>query len=430
MPSYSDQRSALPGMLPRALLLFANLFLIILAYYHVKGVSRSLILDFISATNLPYVYIGSAALLLALLPIYQFLVRRYSRISIVLVASAVFVALLIAFRVLLLNPSLEVAVGFYFLVDILSVVMVEQFWSLTNASYKSQEGRRWYGLIGSGGLAGGMVGAGSAQWLIQNTRLSGDDMLLVAAFLIGILLLSTAALSRRGFYRETLSAPKLAAERAALRGWSLFSKDRYLILIAALLLIAQIAEPIVEYQFMNLVQSNLPDRHERDIYLNGFFSLLSGIALGINLLLTPLILSRLGVIGGLLIQPMALAVSSVGFMAMPMLQIASGMKIADRGLSYSLNRAARELLYVPVDPVTIYRAKAWIDMFGYRSFKIIGSGIILILTHFLMVEDGLRALSAVVILLCLCWVVAIFAIRVHFRGLEERGDQPAKPEFL
>ena len=426
MPHPQDHRAALP----RALLLFGNFFLIILAYYHVKGVSRSLILDFVSASDLPYVYIGSAALLLFLLPVYQQLVRCYSRVWIVIVACAVFSSLLVAFRFLLLDPNLMVAVSFYFLVDILSVVMVEQFWSLTNASYRADQGRRWYGLIASGGLAGGMVGAQSAQRLIEYTSLSGDDMLLVAAFLIGVLLLSTAALARRGFYRETLSSPMMASQRAALRGWQLFRGDRYLLLIATLLLIAQIAEPIVEYQFMNLVQQTIPERHERDIYLNGFFSMLSAVALAINLVLTPILLSRLGVIGALMVQPLALAFTSAGFLFNPILGMASTMKIADRGLSYSINRSSRELLYVPVDPVTIYRAKAWIDMFGYRSFKIVGSGIILLLTGLLMPADSVRALSLVVIVLCLWWIATVLALRVHFRMLAERSGEPPDRENL
>lgn len=425
----TDRYPARSAALPRALLLFGNFFLIILAYYHVKGVSRSLILEYVSANDLPYVYIGSAALLLFLLPVYQGLVARYERVQIVVVASACFVALLVAFRFLLLDPGLSVAVGFYFLVDILSVVMVEQFWSLTNAGYRSDQGKRWYGLIASGGLAGGMVGARSAQWLIEHTRLSGDDMLLVAAALIGVLLISTAMLARRGFYRETLRAPGMPTRREVMQGLAIFRGDRYLMLIAVMLLLVQIAEPIVEYQFMSLVQENFSDRTERDIYLNGFFSLLSGVALGINLLLTPIILGRLGVIVGLLVQPLSLVVTAVGFLSMPMLGIAAVMKMADRGLSYSINRSARELLYVPVDPVTIYQAKAWIDMFGYRSFKIVGSGIILLLTQLLVPEDSMRGLSLVVILLCGLWMASILTIRKHYRLLHERGDQPAAPEF-
>ena len=63
-----------------------------------------------------------------------------------------------------------------------------------------------------------------------------------------------------------------------------------------------------------------------------------------------------------LIALLALPVSTVVFMASPTLLIAAIMRISDRGLSYSINRASKELLYVPIDPLLIYQAKAWIPV--------------------------------------------------------------------
>jgi AAA family ATP:ADP antiporter len=86
--------------------------------------------------------------------------------------------------------------------------------------------------------------------------------------------------------------------------------------------------------------------------------------------------------------------------------MAGAMKIADRGLSYSINRASKELLYIPVDPVRTYQAKAWIDMLGYRLFKVLGSFLIIGFTHVL----GVAQLGWLTVIICLLWLVLIGAL--------------------
>jgi AAA family ATP:ADP antiporter len=122
----------------------------------------------------------------------------------------------------------------------------------------------------------------------------------------------------------------------------------------------------------------------------------------------------MGAVAGLLVQPLLLGASSLVFLAQSRLPVAAAMKIADRGLSYSINRASRELLYVPVDPVTIYRAKAWIDMVGYRSFKIVGNVVILLLTQWLPWQLGYAGLSWVVLVFCGVWAWAVLRVRADY----------------
>jgi ATP:ADP antiporter, AAA family len=396
-------------------LLFANFFLIILAYYLVKPASRSLFLEHADAAQLPYVWTASALLLLALMPLYQWIVRRYSRVNVVIGTCLLIVALLVLFRVLMLTPGLGVAVGFYILVDIFSVVLVEQFWSLTNSVYRSAEGRRWYGLIASGGLLGGLVGGLFAGWLIRATPVTTADLLLVAASFITLMIALTLLLARHGLYREHPQHVRLDALPAAVsEGWRVLRGNRYLALIALMLLVSQMAEPVVEYQFMSLVEQAYPEREARTAYLSHFLSVLSGFALLINLLVTPLVHRRLGAIAGLLVQPLLLGAAALTFALQSRLVVGAAMKIADRGLSYSINRASRELLYVPVDPVTIYRAKAWIDMVGYRTFKIAGNAVILLLTQWLPWKLGLGELSWVVLGFCAVWIWAVLRIREDY----------------
>ena len=388
----------------RSILLFLDFFLIILAYYQVKPASRSLFLEYADAGHLPYLWTASAVLLLTLMPLYVRLLRKYTRLDIVLGTCGVVLVLLVLFRILLVRPNLPTAIGFYLLVDIFSVVLVEQFWSLTNSVYRSSDGRRWYGLIASGGLVGGLVGGFLAGALVRQTPLTTADLPLVSAGIIGLMMWLTLRLARHGFYDE---APVADLQQAgAVDVWTTLRNSRYLTLIAVMLLLSQICEPIVEYQFMHLLEQTYADQDLRTAYLSGFLSLLSGVALLINLAVAPLLLRGHGVGAGILMQPVLLGLSALGFSFGPRLEMAGVMKVSDRALAYSINRTARELLYVWVDAATIYRAKAWIDMVGYRGFKIAGSLVILLLTQWLPWKVGDAGLSWAVVAMCAGWIVA------------------------
>nr|NIM98213.1 ATP translocase [candidate division Zixibacteria bacterium] len=80
-------------------------------------------------------------------------------------------------------------------------------------------------------------------------------------------------------------------------------------------------------------------------------------------------------------------------------------------------------LYVPVNPVLIYQAKAWIDMFGYRMFKIFSSVIILLLTQWLPVKVGVAQLSWVTVGICITWIGVIMVLRSDYQMVLERELQ-------
>lgn len=399
----------------RSLLLFLNFFLILLAYYLVKPASRSLFLEHSSSDILPYVWTASGLLLLALVPGYQRLLKRYGRMRVVLGSCVGTSALLLVFRGLFHYANAPIAIGFYILVDIFSVVLVEQFWSLTNSVYDTREGKRWYGLIASGGLVGGIAGGLVAGWLVQYTPLKTEDLISVAAALVLVMMALTARLARAGVYREreVPDAPVKLEEPSVDFGVVLKSirSSRYVALIALLLLFSQICEPVVEYQFMHHVEATYTDGEARTVFLSQFLSLLSGIALGVNLLLTPLIHRYGGVIAGLLVQPLMLGASALSYLFHTDMRSAAIMKVTDRGLSYSVNRASRELLYVGADANTIFKVKAWIDMVGYRVFKIAGNVAILLIVQWTTYQQSEAALSVVVLLLCVGWAGCVIALR-------------------
>ena len=398
--------------------LFMNFFQIIFAYYMVKPASRSIYLEHFRADQLPYVWIASALLLGLLMPLYGRFVDKYDRRRIVMLSCQTFCLILLLFVVLFQTGmnSPVVAVCFYIVVDIMSVVLVEQFWSLANSTYATQTGSRWYGFVGSGGLLGGILGGMGASWLITETLLTSFDLIYLSAFLLFSLGIYASFLIKLEIYKEQNKYVRPKGLYKKLTFQRIFS-NRYVLLITATILLAQLVEPIVEYQFMSYVEQVYPERELRTAYLSTFLSILGSFALVVNLLLTPLVLRYAGVITGMLIQPAILFLTSGFFNINPGLDSGAVMKISDRGLSYSLNRASKEMLYVPVDPKLIYRAKAWIDMFGYRLFKIIGALLVLSLTQWFGVTWASETFSYLVMPVCLVWIWAVFRLKPDYENL-------------
>jgi AAA family ATP:ADP antiporter len=397
----------------RAGFLFLNFFLIIMALYQLKPASRSLFIETLGSEHLPYIWIATAVTMGAFITYYHRLVERHSRINVVLGTCLIISLLLIVFRLLLKYPGPIVPACFYVFVDILGVVLVEQFWSLTNSIYTTHEGKSWYGLVGTGGLAGGVAGGWVSAMFIKYTPLQTPDLLLTAAGIIGMIFGLTWLMGRVGIYCEVEHV--IRPHQKASGGWRILGHSRYLLLIAAILLLAQLASPLVEYQFLNTVESAYPDREARTAFLSLFFSVLGILSIGVNLGITPLVHRYLGAIAGLLVQPLMIFIFSWCFFLQSTLFFSSAAKISDRALSYSINRASKELLYVPVDSVLIYQAKAWIDMFGYRLFKVAGSVVILLFTQWLPFKVSVPQLSWFTISICAIWIAIIFVLRLDYQ---------------
>ncbi len=399
----------------RAGFLFVNFLLIVMALYNLKPASRSLFIEYLGADQLPYVWIGTALTMALFIGSYHRLVERCSRVKVVLATCLALSLLLVLFRVLLSTPGPVVASAFYIFVDILGVLMVEQFWSLTNSIYSTREGKSWYGFIGTGGLIGGVLGGGAAALILNMTPLQTADLLLVAAGIILLLFGLTWLMGRLGLYCEV---ERHGQELRYKGGWQALKRSRLLLLIAAILLLTQLASPLIEFQFLKTVEASHPLIDERTAFLSLFFSLMGSVSIAVNLLLTPVIHRYLGIIAGLLVQPLLIGLSTLGFMFQPGLPLISAAKISDRGLSYSINRASKELLYVPIDSLLIYQAKAWIDMFGYRLFKIFGSILILFFTRWLPAPLSLPQLSWSVLGICLIWLLVLKLLRTEYRNIQ------------
>jgi AAA family ATP:ADP antiporter len=259
---FSDVQAGEGG---RALLMLANVFLILVAYYIIKTVREPLILGtevpgFLQRLGIKgpaevkaYAAAGQALVLMAFVPAYSWFASRVDRMKLIVGVTLFFVANILAFAASVAAGMPFVGVAFYVWVGFFSLSIIAQFWSYANDIYTKEAGNRLFPVIGIGATAGSPVGAWIAGQLF-GAHVSVMVMLFVAA---GLLLASLVIYVLVN--RETPGAKAAAAAGGAQatlgtgNGFSLVFANRYILLIAVLLVVLNVVNTIGEYVLSHLV---------------------------------------------------------------------------------------------------------------------------------------------------------------------------------
>ena len=151
------------------------------------------------------------------------------------------------------------------------------------------------------------------------------------------------------------------------------------------------------------------------------FAITNIVALVVQFFVTANVMSRFGVKTALLVMPTLILGASGLFLLMPILLIGSSLNTVDNGLNYSINQSARESLYTPLSRDEKYKAKAFIDMFLYRTAKVVAIGVALLLGVCVGEEfTTVRLLSFLTIALAVAWIFIARYAGNQFRALS--GD--------
>ncbi|HEY7727728.1 MAG TPA: MFS transporter, partial [Candidatus Eisenbacteria bacterium] len=201
-----------PGEAGTALLLMANVFLLLGAYSLLKVLREPLILAGGGAEVKSYSSAGQAILLLFAVPLYGALANRYPRRRLINIVTIFFLVCLIGFFVLA-RLQAPIGVVFYIWLGIFNVMIVAQFWSFANDLYTSDEGKRLFPIVAFGQSCGAVVGAYLAGWAIDWIGLYPIFLVAAGLLLAGTLFTNVVDTRER---RRTETARSVMESTAAL----------------------------------------------------------------------------------------------------------------------------------------------------------------------------------------------------------------------
>jgi AAA family ATP:ADP antiporter len=396
-----------------------NVFVLLGAYYLLKTVREALILSESGAEVKAYSSAAQALLFLLIVPAYGALASRVNRIRLIRWVTLVFASNLLIFYAFGMAGARE-GVAFFIWVGIFNMLIVAQFWAFANDLYSEAQGKRLFPVIMVGASLGAVAGGQAAARLIGPLGPYGL-MLLAAGLLIPCILISLV-IHRRAVSGSPhfASAPPEAplAKTGALR---LLASDRYLLLIALLMLVLNTVNTTGEFLLGKFVEqaahaasadAAIQKRMIGEFYGN-FSSLYSGLGMLLQMFAVSRIFKYIGVRAALFILP-GIALAGYSFILfLPLLSVIRWTKIFENGTDYSIQNTTRQALFLSTSREAKYKAKAAIDTFFVRAGDVVQAGIVMAGTA---VGLGIKGFASVNLVLTLVWLaLAAGIVREHRR---------------
>jgi len=257
------------------------------------------------------------------------------------------------------------------------VLLVEQAWSFINNTINTKQARLVNGAI----LAVSSLGAICAARVISGyAKIFGTESMLLFSVLTFIPAILCAKLAYKvslrtsnrdaDYYEKQLEKTKhKKGSKKDSMGLSLFKKEPILIIILLVIVSSQIYSTIVSLNYQTNLLESFPNVDDQTAYSADIYMWLNISSLVLQLIVVPLVLIAVPLhYIHFFIPAMNLAAISYVFYN-PSLQSSAAAFMLFKTLDYSLFRAAKEILYIPLSFEAKFRAKEVIDVFGYRSSK-------------------------------------------------------------
>ena len=237
-----------------ALLLAANVFCLLTFYSVLKIVREALILSEGGAEIKSYAAAAQTLLLCALVPAYALVAARVNRIKLNCGVTLFFASHLLIFYVLGM-AGFRVGIAFFLWIGIFNLVVIAQFWSFANDLYDTEQGKRLFPVVGIGASLGAVIGAAATALSFGGVGAYRLMLIAAAGLLLPVGLTVWANVrdrrARRSTARRTEDQPL-----ARTGGFRLIFTQRYLLLIACLIVMVNVVNTLGEFLMGRLIAEN------------------------------------------------------------------------------------------------------------------------------------------------------------------------------
>ncbi|NNE30087.1 MAG: hypothetical protein HKN16_10635 [Saprospiraceae bacterium] len=358
----------------------AYIFLIIFTLLIVKPTVNGLFLSRFGVEKLPYAFMLVAVMAGLVTTFYARIVRRIPLDRILNGTLALSVLSLLIFGLFLRFNILEslVLYVFFIWVAIFALLTTSQFWVLANIVFNAREAKRLFGYIGAGAIAGGILGGYFTSMLAQS--MSSEFLPFWGALFLGLCIpLNLTIWKKFVDKRQSVFQQMKRTKGFGDHPFTLIKNNRHLSLLAAIVGISVMVAKLVDYQFGGIASELIPDQDELTAFFGFWLSTFSLISLIMQLFVTRRVVGTFGVGASLLFLPGSILIAVIALVLFPgILASAVLLKMSDSGLKQSVNKAAMELLILPIPANVKNQTKTFIDVF-IDSLATGLSGLILIL---------------------------------------------------
>ncbi len=395
----------------RVTLMFAYIFLVVSALMIVKPVASALFLSTFGATRLPAAFIMVAVFAVAVSSLYARWLRRIDFMRLVIRTLQVNIVALALFWSALFTTTVRgsTVFVFYIWVALAGLIIVSQFWLLANVIFNPREAKRLFSMVGAGAIAGGILGGYVTNLLAG--WLGSANLILLAILCLAICILLAKRLYRNTSDDEHLQRIRQKELAAAESPPPLVAvtRSRHLRLLAGIIGLGVVVAKLVEFQFSAVATAEIPDPDQLTAFFGFWLSTLNVVSLLIQLFMTRRIVGMIGAGISLFFLPLTIGLGSALILIQPALWAAVLLKVGDGSLKNSINKAALELIILPVPAEIKRQAKTFIDVIVDSAAT--GLGGLLLLGITALYGASIQPTAAITLLLVGLWAWLIQHLR-------------------
>eukprot|EP00629_Pelagomonadales_sp_RCC1024_P003177 CAMPEP_0119276624 /NCGR_PEP_ID=MMETSP1329-20130426/15735_1 /TAXON_ID=114041 /ORGANISM="Genus nov. species nov., Strain RCC1024" /LENGTH=516 /DNA_ID=CAMNT_0007277061 /DNA_START=178 /DNA_END=1724 /DNA_ORIENTATION=+ len=379
----------------RLIWLSTTLFFIIGGYWLLRSLKDPVIATICGVEYIPKAKMLSVVVVLVLVFVYNKLIDMFPKHQLFYIVGGFYACLFTLIAALLASPptssfSIENTeadpwrlMGWvsYCGIESFGSIGVSLFWAFTNSTYNLEGAKKAYGLMVACAQLGSI--AGPTLVSVGTHRFGVPTMYFCGALCMVMMVVSIWGYNRRfGSPAEEVAPGKKKEKAGMTEGLVLFWKYHYVKGIFALSCLFMVEVTILDYSMKVLAKAKFDGEHPGDptgatrafaTFMGVFGQAANGLSFCFSLLGTSMVIRRLGLNRTLVLFPSLCLGAILCVYSYPTLDTVFLAMLLLKGFSYCLNNPCKEILYQPTSSNVKFKAKSWIDVFGARGSKALGS---------------------------------------------------------
>ena len=337
--------------------------------------------------NLQWLFTGTFLAMLAVVPLFGWIVSRYPRRRFLPYVYYFFTANILLFFVLFKSNITHayVARAFFIWVSVFNLFVISVFWSFMADIFRKTQAARLYGFIAAGGTAGALTGPALTAALA--TPIGSTNLLLISAGLLGwavycvkrLIAWRESPISNQP--AETPTAESSDADKAEdnamgggiLAAFHLILKSPYLMGICLLILLYATLATFLYFQQAHIIRDHFADSADRTTVFAVMDFAVNTLTIIVQLFLTGRIVKHMGLGWTLALIPLLLGIGFLVVGFAPVLGTIVIVQVIRRAGNYAVMKPGREMLYVVLGKEEKYKAKNFIDTAIYRGGDVVSA---------------------------------------------------------
>jgi ATP:ADP antiporter, AAA family len=360
-----------PHELPAVSAAFSLFFCVLGGYFAVRPI-RETIGTTLGSDRVADLWFFTSLGAVIIVPLYGWLVGRVRRSvllpTIYALVAAAFVTYGILFRT---RPDdLALASTFYVGLSVLNLLLVSVFWSFLLELFTSEQTKRLFGVISTGGTLGALVGPIVTDLVVQRIGTSG-------VLFIGAALFTGAIVSQRVLI-AIWKAPGGAGagnDRAIggnpFAGVALVLKSPFLLMIALFVVLLSTTNTLLYFQQLEIVARTFTDTADRTQVFARIDYIVQTLTVFSQFFLTGRIAKHFGVTALLVTLPLIIMGGFLVLATTGTFAVLATVLVVRRWGEYAFIRPGREMLFSRLDTEAKYKAKNLIDVPVYRGADVL-----------------------------------------------------------